>query len=208
MTGYHLSDEGGMLMKFIRWFLGVVEKEHEIKAVPYTRNVKLVFGSLLGTMAAIFQSVGLIGGIGYAFSIMATGPIVLSTVISIRIGLLTYAVTTLLLIILQPSEVLVFLFTTGLLGITLGIGFNLFHTGTMVSLIGGISLSIGILSLLYLFQFPVLGPSVSSRVSGPVIAGVILFGLFYSWIWMYLSSMGMKHLHKVMARKLLLEKDE
>ncbi|MEH7086745.1 hypothetical protein V7139_29080 [Neobacillus drentensis] len=195
-------------MRLITWTLGVFKKKHKITAVPYTKNMKLVVGSLLGAIAAILQSAGLIGGIGYAFSIMATGPIVLAMVISIRIGLLTYAVTALLLIILQPSEVLVFLFTTGLLGIALGIGFKLYKTGSMVSVMGGSLLSAGILILLYLFQFPVLGPSVSSRVSGTVVAGVFLFGQFYSWIWMNLSMLGMRHLNKVMVRKLLVEKDE
>lgn len=198
----------GILMRFIKWTLKVFKKKHEITVGPYSKNMKLVVGSLLCTIAAVLQSAGLIGGIGYAFSIMATGPIVLSTVISIRIGLLTYAVTTLLLIILQPSEVLVFLFTTGFLGISLGIGFKLFKTGTVVSLMGGTSLTAGILILLYLFQFPVLGPLVSSKVSGTVGLAIFLFGLFYSWIWMNLCMVGLKHLNKVMVRKLFIEKDE
>jgi hypothetical protein len=195
-------------MRLIKWTVGVFKKKHEILAVPYSQNMKLVIGSLLGAVAAILQSAGLIGGIGYAFSIMATGPIVLATVISIRIGLLTYAVTTFLLIILQPSEVLVFLFTTGLLGISLGIGFKVYHMATTVSLIGGTSLTAGILMLLYLFQFPVLGPSITNEVNGTVVIGVFLFGLFYSWIWTNLSMIGMRHLNKVMLRKVLLEKDE
>jgi hypothetical protein len=170
--------------------------------------MKLVVGSLLGAFAAILQSAGLIGGIGYAFSIMAAGPIVLASVLSVRIGLLTYAVTTFILVILQPSEVLVFLFTTGLLGIALGIGFKFCKTRSMVSVIGGTLLSAGILIVLYIFQFPVLGPSISSKISGTVVGGVFLFGLFYSWICMNLSVLGMKHLNKVMVRKLLVEKDE
>ncbi|MEH7415834.1 hypothetical protein V7266_11180 [Neobacillus drentensis] len=195
-------------MRLMKWTVRELKKKHEITAIQYPKNLRLVVGSLLGAIAAILQSAGLIGGIGYAFSMMATGPIVLATVISVRIGLLTYAVTTLLLVILQPSEVLVFLFTTGLLGTALGIGFKLYHTGTTVSLIGGTALTTGILILLYVFQFPVLGPSVSSSVSGTVVIGVLLFGLFYSWMWMNLSRFGMKHLNKVMVRKLLLEKDE
>ncbi|MCM3117382.1 hypothetical protein M3610_19085 [Neobacillus sp. MER 74] len=195
-------------MRLITWTLGIFKKKHRITAVPYTKNMNLVVGSLLGGFAAILQSAGLIGGIGYALSIMATGPIILATVLSIRIGLLTYAVTTLLLIILQPSEVLIFLFTTGLLGIALGIGFKFYKTGSMVSVMGGTSLSFGILILLYIFQFPVLGPSISRQVSGTVIAGVFLFSQFYSWIWMNLSIVGMKHLNKVMLRKIWVEKDE
>ena len=193
------------------WFARLIEvwiKKHEIAAVQYSKNMKLVVGSLLSTIAAIFQSAGLIGGIGYAFSIMATGPIVLATVISIRFGLLSYVVTTVLLMMIQPSEVLVFMFTTGLLGIALGMGFKLFQTGLIVSIIGGTFLSAGILTLLYLFQFPVLGPSISSNVSALATVGVMLFALFYSWLWMNVSKVGMLHLNKLMAKKVLLEKDE
>ncbi|PLS07084.1 hypothetical protein [Neobacillus cucumis] len=195
-------------MRAMRWVSSVFKTEHEITAVQNTKNRKLVVGSLLGAMAAILQSAGLIGGVGYAFSIMATGPIVLATVTSIQIGLLTYAVTTFLLVILHPSEVLVFLFTTGLLGIALGIGFKLYKTRSMVSVLGGIALTAGILILLYLFHFPVLGPSISSKVSGTVIVGVLLFGLLYSWIWMNLCIVGKKHLNKFMTRKFIQEKDE
>ena len=189
-------------------FKGIGTKAHGIMAMHYSKNMKLVVGSLLSTMAAIFQSAGLFGGIGYAFSMMATGPIVLVTVISLRFGLLSYAVTTLLLMILQPSEVLVFMFTTGLLGISLGVGFKLFQTRLVVSLTGGMLLATGIFLLLYLFQFPILGPSISSQVSFTVIGGVLLFALFYSWIWMKLSKLGMKHLNKFMVKKVLLDKDE
>ena len=195
-------------MNLIKWGSRVLKKNHEISVVPYTKNKKLVIGSLLGAIAAILQSAGLIGGIGYAFSMMATGPIVLATVISIRIGMLTYAVTALLLMILQPSEVLVFLFTTGLLGISLGIGFKLFRMSIAVSILGGISLTSGIVILLYLFQFPVLGPSVSSKASGSVAAVILFFGFIYSWIWMNLSRIGMKQLNQMIARKLLIDKDE
>ncbi|MGV3465507.1 MAG: hypothetical protein ACO1OT_09470 [Heyndrickxia sp.] len=195
-------------MRFIKWTVGLFTKRHEITVIKYSKNIKLVVCSILGAIAAILQSAGLFGGIGYAFSIMATGPIVLATVISIRMGLLTYVLTAILLVIEQPSEILIFLLTTGLLGIALGIGFKLNKVGTIVSIIGGFSLAVGILLLLYLFQFPVLGPSFSGKVSGLVIVEVMLFSLIYSWLWMALSKIGIKHLNKVMIRKLLLEKDE
>ena len=97
-------------------------REHGITTDQYSNTLKLVLGSVLGAMAALLQAAGLFAGIGYLFSMLATGPTVLATILSIRIGLITYILTTLLLVIIQPTEVLVFLFTTGLLGVGLGIG--------------------------------------------------------------------------------------
>lgn len=183
------------------------QEEHRSVSVQHTTNVKLITGSLLGEFAAILQSAGLFGGIGYVFSIMATGPKVLATVISARIGFLTYVVTAMLLIFLQPSEVLVFLFTTGLLGVSLGVGFKLVKKQPAVGIIGGLSLASGILALLYLFHFPVLGPSVSNKVSGSLTVAVILFSLLYSFFWMRISMVGMNYLNRVVIKNTVLEKN-
>jgi hypothetical protein len=187
--------------------INLFQIEHHTIPGHHSKNVKLITGSLLGAIAAILQSAGLFGGIGYAFSIMATGPIVLATVISARIGFLTYLVTAMLLIFLQPSEVLIFVFTTGLLGVSLGVGFRLAKKQTAVTIAGGLSLASGILILLYLFQFPVLGPAIQSEVSAIVAIGVILFCLFYSLIWMRLSMAGMKYLNRIMVKGTVMEKN-
>ncbi|MBT2663576.1 hypothetical protein [Bacillus sp. ISL-45] len=187
--------------------INLFQKEHQAIPGHRSKNVKLITGSLLGAIAAILQSAGLFGGLGYAFSIAATGPIVLATVISARIGFLTYVVTAMLLIFLQPSEVLIFVFTTGLLGVSLGTGFKLAKNQTSVTITGGLSLASGILTLLYLFQFPVLGPAISSKISVSVTIGVIVFSLLYSFIWMRLSLAGMKYLNRLMVRSSVLEKN-
>ncbi|MEW8971813.1 MAG: hypothetical protein AB2411_14375, partial [Mesobacillus sp.] len=124
----------------------LIHREHMTAPATHSNNVKLITGSLLGAIAAIFQSAGLFGGVGYIFSIMATGPIVLATLTSLRIGFLTYMVTGLLLMIIQPSEVLIFLFTTGLLGVSLGAVFRKAKRHTTVTFIGGLALATGIMA--------------------------------------------------------------
>lgn len=62
-------------------------------------------------------------GIGYLISFLATLPIFLVTSLSIRQGILSYILTILLLFIIQPSELIIFPFTTGLLGIAIGVAF-------------------------------------------------------------------------------------
>ncbi|MED3564331.1 hypothetical protein [Bacillus xiapuensis] len=162
-------------------------KNAQIRINNYSRTKKLVLGSILAALAAIFQSAGIFVGFGYAFSILATMPIVLSEMISIRLGLMSYVLTILLLLVIQPSEIIVFPFTTGLLGLSLGMAFKWWENWIAITFFGGISLSVGILFLLYIVKFPVLGPSVSHTFQFPVVLVILLFSLFYSMVWMGLS---------------------
>jgi hypothetical protein len=179
---------------------------HVVTINQYSKTTKLVTGSLLGAMAAILQSAGIFSGIGYVFSMLTTLPIVISTVFSLRIGFMTYGVTVFLLALLQPSELIVFPFTTGLLGIGLGIGFRFLKKSILVSFFAGICLSFGILLLLYAFRFPVLGPSISSEWNVKVILGIIAFSLLYSWIWLNVSIMGIRMLIKVILKRIEFDK--
>lgn len=172
------------------------QANHGITTDHYSNTMKLVLGSLLGVMAALLQAAGLFPGLGYLFSMLATGPIILATIMSIRIGLITYVLTTLLLVIIQPTEVLVFLFTTGLLGIGLGIGFKLLKRRILVTISGACSLAIGIVILLYLFQFPILGPSLTGQLHVLVSVAILSFCLLYSWIWMLASLFTMRRFER------------
>jgi hypothetical protein len=100
---------------------------------------------------------------------------------------MSYVITVFLLAIIQPSELFVFPFTTGLLGLSLGIAFKLWKSWISITLAGGFGLSIGIMFLLYVLRFPVLGPAVSSTFNSKTSCLIILFSLIYSWIWMGLS---------------------
>lgn len=153
----------------------------------YTNTTKLVLGSIFAAFAALFQSAGIFVGFGYVFSILSTLPIVLSTMISFRIGFMSYLTATLLLIIIQPSEVIIFSFTTGLLGLCLGLAFKWWRSWIVISLFSGIGLTAGIIVVLYVIQFPILGPNVSNVFEFNAFFFIFLFSLFYSSIWMILS---------------------
>ncbi|MEH7223629.1 hypothetical protein V7112_07395 [Bacillus sp. JJ1566] len=153
----------------------------------FSKTSKLVFGAFLAAFAAIFQSAGVFGGFGYVFSMLTTLPILLSSMMSIRIGIMSYVITILLLMIFQPSELFVFPFTTGLLGISLGIAFRIWKSRLAITLFGGIALAIGIMALLYVFHFPVLGPSVTGEFDEKIVILILLFSVFYSWLWVVLG---------------------
>ena len=162
----------------------------------YSKTIKLVVGALLGSIAVIFQSAGIFTGLGFILSMMSTGPLVLASLLSIRIGVMTYVITVCLLAIFQPSEVLVFLFTTGLLGLSLGIGLKYLKKSLLVILFAAFCLTLGISLLLYGFHFPILGPSITSDFNSMVILGTFTFSLLYSWIWQKLSIIALKFLIK------------
>ena len=105
----------------------------------HSKMKRLVLGSFLACLAAIFQATGgFLPGIGYFISPFATLPILICTMFSLPIGVMTYFITILLLFILQPSELIVFPFTTGLLGMGIGAAFSLFKRRLSLISVGAI----------------------------------------------------------------------
>jgi len=150
----------------------------------HSNGKRLVTCAFLACMASILQAAGgFLPGIGFMISPFATLPILIGTMFSLRMGVLSYFLTTLLLFILVPSELFIFPFTTGLLGIGIGAAFSIFTKKLSIILMGASFLTFGILSLLYLFHFPVLGPVLSGSISFRASVGIFLFSFFYSWIW-------------------------
>ncbi|QED49575.1 hypothetical protein [Cytobacillus dafuensis] len=164
----------------------------------WPRSKKIVLISLLSSIGAIFQSAGgFLPGIGYFISPVATAPIILCSIFSIPLGLASYVLTAHLLLILQPSELIIFPFTTGLLGLMIGSSFHFFRKKISYTLSGSAGLTIGIFLLLYGVKFPVLGPAVSHQISVSVIGLIILFSIFYSWIWVLLSTRILKRIKRI-----------
>ncbi|PLT28661.1 hypothetical protein CUU66_17340 [Peribacillus deserti] len=144
---------------------------------------KLVSPSVLSCFAAIFQSAGgFFPTIGYGISIFTTLPIFMAMIISKTHGFLSYFLTIFLLVIIQPSELIVFPFTTGLLGISLGLTFHFFKKRFFIVFFSAASLLSGILILIYLFKFPILGPALTNfNYIGIIIA--LLSSFIYCWAW-------------------------
>lgn len=166
-------------------------KESILAVIAIVRNrrsfaFKLVASALMALIAAILQAAGgVIPGIGMLISPFSTAPIIISVLILPSYGLLSYILTIFLLLLIQPSELIVFPFTTGAMAIGIGFGLILFNKVWKVITFSSMFLSIGICLLLYLFQFPVLGPFlIEFRVLN--ILMIYLFSLVYCWIWIEL----------------------
>lgn len=140
--------------------------------------------ALLSTLATLFQLAGgFIPGAGYLISPLSTAPIVVATLISLRSGATAYALAIMLLVLIQPSELIVFPFTTGLLGLALGFSIVHFKNRFQVVLFSTVALWAGIALVLYGFRFRLLGPSVAEALHVDTIMYIFLFCLLYSGIW-------------------------
>ncbi|MEH7886080.1 hypothetical protein V7654_17405 [Bacillus sp. JJ1609] len=166
----------------------------------HTKTKRLIFGSILACMAAVLQATGgYLPGLGYLISPFATQPILICAMFSLPIGVMSYFLTILLLLILQPSELIVFPFTTGLLGIGIGAAFSFFGKRLSIICVGAVSLFIGIMILLYVFHFPVLGPTVSDSFSFLITGSVSLFAFLYSMLWVELALFFFKRLKSIIT---------
>jgi hypothetical protein len=139
---------------------------------------RLLYASVSVAIATMLQSTGVIVPV---FSALATAPIILCILFIPGYGFISYFVVCLLLLLLQPSELIVFAFTTGLLGLAIGYAYVLFKIRIIIVSIGACALTSGIELLLFLFHFPILGPLSSQQ--DHIFPFLILFSFIYSWIW-------------------------
>ncbi|TCP29415.1 hypothetical protein EV207_11036 [Scopulibacillus darangshiensis] len=158
---------------------------------------KVAITALLSGVSAIIQSAGgLIPAVGLFISPFATAPIILMMILTVRYGFVGYFLTIFLLFFIQPSEVIVFPFTTGLLGIGIGLSFHILNSRLSIILAGAGALFAGILILMLGLRFPVLGPSVYLGAGLRTFLFIALFSFLYSWIWVELSIFLLKRLRR------------
>lgn len=111
---------------------------------------------------------------------------------------MSYVLTNMLLIIIEPTELFIFPFTTGLLALGIGLAFHFINKRIYLIASGAIYLTLGIMSLLYIFQFPILGPVASHSFSFLTTGMIFLFSILYSWLWVELSLIIMKRLGEIL----------
>ena len=173
------------------YFFRDISKEVRLFQIIFQKHkstMKFILISIFACIAAILQAAGgYLPGIGLFVSPLTTAPILLCSMLSISSGVKCYFLTILLLCIIQPTELMVFPFTTGFLGLGIGSSFYFFKKRVSMIATGAILLLLGIMSLLFIFHFPVLGPAVSDSFSIFTIGSIFLFAFLYSWLWVELA---------------------
>jgi hypothetical protein len=196
---------GGIFMNWLvhYWRKPIISIKANLSFKEMTPTTNLVIATLLSSFAAIFQSAGgFFPGIGYLISFMSTLPIFLASIISIRHGILSYFLTMLLLLLIQPSELIIFPFTTGLLGVAIGAAFTLFANRILVVSFAGACLFTGIMMILCVFRFPVLGPGVESSFDFGMAAFILAASFLYSWFSVGACEASIRRLSKALPEKL------
>ncbi|MBM7602864.1 hypothetical protein JOC75_000834 [Metabacillus crassostreae] len=158
-----------------------VARKWRLKERSYLKTFK--YGGMTGILGAVCCAFGMLGGIGFVISALATLPLILATLMSITTGVFSYFITFILLCVLQPSEAYVYLLTQGILGLGMGIGFQVFKKSISTILFSGFFLFLGILFILGVTKFTVLGPDVGTNLSWNISAMILLFSIVYSAIW-------------------------
>ncbi|WP_199621894.1 hypothetical protein [Paenibacillus alkalitolerans] len=165
-----------------------------------TNAREIIHIAFLGALAAVLQSAGgLLPGIGYIISPLATAPMLMAAVYSIRSGITAYFLTIILLLVLQPSELAVFPFTTGLLGLVLGAAFIKLEKRIGLILAASASLFAGIAAVLYGLRFPLLGPSVSTSIKFTALVYIYLFCFVYAFIWVELGIVILRKFRRMLS---------
>lgn len=164
----------------------------------YKYTVKLMLVSMFACIASILQAAGFLPGIGFFISPFATVPILLCTMLSLPFGGMCYLLTIMLLFILEPTELIIFPFTTGLLGLGIGAAFHFFRKRISIVAVGSIILTIGIVSLLFIFRFPILGPISTESFSFLMTGSIFLFSFFYSWLWIEIALIIFRRIKMIM----------
>lgn len=147
-------------------------------------TVKLIsIGGIFVGLAVIFQATAvLLPVIGMPLSPLSTLPIALAGIINIYLGLTVYIASALLLAFISIEECLILIFTTGILGLVMGVLF--YRKGKLVSVLcSGVALSIGIGVLTYVIGVFEMGSIEASVPMGVLILVFLLFSIVYAWVW-------------------------
>jgi hypothetical protein len=89
-----------------------------LKKISAVRFISV--GGMLSTIAVIFQSAPVfLPVIGLVFSPLSTVPIALASFYNISLGITVFFSSALILTLVSLQETIIFLFTTGLLGIVI-----------------------------------------------------------------------------------------
>ena len=147
----------------------------------------LVLGSLLAVISSIFQCIpALFSEVFIFLTIFSAIPIYYMARKQPNIGILTYLIAFILITIISPHENIMFLFTNGVVGLSLGFFTYYIDEKVLVSLLSGFILSISICILNFIIGINVIGFTINFAII-PLIC-IFLFSFIYCLVFNILCS--------------------
>lgn len=157
----------------------------------------VVIGALFAIIAALFQAIPiLLSEIFVLFTIFSAVPIYIVSKINPKVGVLSYFVASMLILLISTHEGLFFLFTNGIIGVSLGTCSYYTKKKVVIWFLSSFVLTITLCIMNYGIGIPVFG----TKIPGAVIIQLVMLFLFsavYSIIYYYFSSFIFKILKKV-----------
>lgn len=142
----------------------------------------ICIGGILTTIAVMFQSAPiLLPAIGMALSPLSSLPIAFAAYFNLSLGISTLISSTIILIFISIEEALILLFTTGLLGVVLGV---LYQKSLLISILySTMALTIGMIILTYIVGIAAFGDFTNSLSIIITVLIFIIFGIIYTTLW-------------------------
>lgn len=148
----------------------------------------IVIGSLLAAIAAIFQLIPVFLTEGLVFlTILSAIPIYLISIINPKVGLLSYIITGILVMIFSIHEGLFFLCTNGVVGMSLGMSSYYTKKKLIIWAISSITLTISLSIMNYVIGIPVFGFKIPGGMPIQIVI-LFVFSLIYNIIYYYIIS--------------------
>ncbi|SHI52633.1 hypothetical protein SAMN05444401_0907 [Clostridium amylolyticum] len=157
----------------------------------------ICIGGILTTISVLFQSAPVfLPAIGLALSPLSTLPIAIAAVSNISLGITVFFSSALILVIVNAQEAIILLFTTGLLGIVMGI--LLYRKGIITSILfSSIALSLGMILLTYVVGIPAFAELTRTLSTTLIFLIFFSFSLAYASIWNICFKKFMNYLIKI-----------
>ncbi|AGK96990.1 hypothetical protein [Clostridium pasteurianum] len=148
----------------------------------------VVIGALFAAIAALFQLIPtFFSEIFVFFTIFSAVPIYIVSRINPKAGVLSYFVASMIVMLFSTHEGLFFLFTNGIIGISLGICSYYMKTKAIIWFLSSLALTSTLSIMNYGIGIPVFG----SKIPGIIIIQIsiiFLFSTIYNIIYYYFSS--------------------
>lgn len=152
----------------------------------------IVIGGLLSIFAWLFQLLPVVFSEVFIFTtILSSIPVYIGGRIQPRIGVMIYLIAGFLIFILSPHEGLFFLFTNGVVGLSIGVVRYYTENRFYIGLISGGFLTISLSIMVYLLDILVFGISIPGNI---LVQLIIIFG--FSLLYCSIINVSLEFIYK------------